>query len=650
MVCCWRTMKEVSLVFGTLCANVLPALEPLAGDNAGDDANYARCKSRSEGLQDDALAGRVRVFLELLLKTRHRGAVDLLHVGFSQMCSAFSRSASPLLRQLSLSMLRDQVAELKNTTSASSITRRSAGIPLVFQAVLCSLDEASMQSESVILMEELLQLAQATAHALSHCSEPAPGMLSSCVHAFNTIRFLMRDARIGPLLSQSYAAAVQIAIAGFSHEQFAVRNSAMMLFTVLLRRGFGAKHNHNEAGATSVTGRAFFARHPSLHPFLLSRLQIATEAAVSAKTSHLHPELHPILTFLSKLQPAAFHKSSSREPLLDFLPLVEACSASCIMHARIMASRAYAALVPASDRLASCKSMLAALESSAVQSSRIGQNNMHGKLLILGELLSDDFLPTIDPVELHGLLELATSASWLGFHENPCPLTRCAFLLVLQRFVPLTLEWDERPVLCGRLHATLVSDDSAHRHLPWWSLYRQVAVRLWSSLLVLGRSATSLLPADAVAAASAVIIGVFAHDSADARVEAAKVAAELGLLTATSEQRKAVLDIVLEQLKDEKSTDCVAQCLASATILAPPTSSVRRCPTGWLMFAVWSAHMLRALFAACPCPRDYPYSQPQPAGVACHCRTDWLDEVSRRGCRVGSGARSVGRDPQNAPL
>jgi len=169
---------------------------------------------------------------------------------------------------------------------------------------------------------------------------------------------------VGESVSIEVPRGLRCAVRGFKHEQWAVRNSAMMLFTALVQRSIANAKNHAASGsgaeaalkranvpllpplsmntaaaaaaATSSlienniitsapvdsssssghggggggdrgsTAAGFFHRFPSLAPFMLSELEDATSSSTATGDHHqtLHPSLVPLLLLLSRLRPS----------------------------------------------------------------------------------------------------------------------------------------------------------------------------------------------------------------------------------------------------------------------------------------------------------------------------------------------------------
>ncbi|KTF93419.1 hypothetical protein cypCar_00024577, partial [Cyprinus carpio] len=315
LVCCWRTMKEVSMLLGHLCQS-MPLCCPL---------------THAEGrgvVTEDQVEGVGKYFREQLLQSRHRGAFELAYVGFVRLTEMLCRSGSATLQQLPAHWLKEVLEEVKSSDPSSKLcaTRRSAGIPFYIQALLSSEPKSSSCGLLKMTMRSLTALAMPSNDADTESSSVPQ------VHALNILRALYRDTRLGENIVPFVSDGMQAAILGFTSPVWAVRNSSTLLFSTLITRIFGVKKGKDEHSKKNrMTGREFFTRFPALYPFLLSQLQ---EAAASVNSDSgqvkLHPSLFLLLLVLGRLYPSPMDGSSSPLGLAPFMPLIIRCCRCCV--------------------------------------------------------------------------------------------------------------------------------------------------------------------------------------------------------------------------------------------------------------------------------------------------------------------------------
>ncbi|XP_041645448.1 thyroid adenoma-associated protein isoform X2 [Cheilinus undulatus] len=415
LVCCWRSMKEVSMLLGQLCQSL-----PL---------HYMDNSHAHPGLiTEEQVEGVGLYFRQQLLQSRHRGAFELAYVGFVRLTSMLCRSGSKTLQQLPARWLSEVLEEVKSSDPSSKLcaTRRSAGIPFYIQALLSSEPKSSSCSLLKMTMRELIALAMPSADRTTDSSTVPQ------VHALNILRALYRDTRLGENIIPFVSEGLQAAVLGFTSPVWAVRNSSTLLFSTLITRIFGVKKGKDEHSKKNrMTGREFFTRFPALYPFLLNQLE---EAAATVESDSgqvkLHPSLFLLLLVLSRLYPSPMDGSSSPLGLAPFMPFIIRCGRSAVYRTREMAARA---LVPFVLLTQVPSTVLSLLQDLPLQPGPQTQHNhIHGTLLqvlfLLRSYQADSHRP---PPAGNGLAEALCQRMWIASRQNLCLVTRGAFLDVL---------------------------------------------------------------------------------------------------------------------------------------------------------------------------------------------------------------------------
>ncbi|XP_075003034.1 tRNA (32-2'-O)-methyltransferase regulator THADA [Calonectris borealis] len=413
LVCCWRSMKEVSLLLGTLC-KLLPS--------------QATCEPSDGLITVEQVKNIGDYFKHHLLQSRHRGAFELAYAGFVQLTEMLSRCNSESLRKMPEQWLSCVLEEIKSCDPSSTLcaTRRSAGIPFYIQALLASEPKKSKTDLLKMTMKELISLA-------------APLNESSVipqVHALNILRALFRDTRLGENIMPYVADGIQAAILGFMSPVWAVRNSSTLLFSALITRIFGVKRGKDENSKKNrMTGREFFSRFPSLYPFLLKQLEVVTHTLNSeAEELKIHPSLFLLLLILGRLYPSPMDGTYSALSMAPFAPFIIRCGHSPVYRSREMSGRALVPFVMVNEVPHTVLSLLEGLPDST--SPCIRQNNIHGTLLQVFHLLQS-YLESKQLVSSdfqQGLGDIITCVGtklWLAKRPNPCLVTRAAYLDVL---------------------------------------------------------------------------------------------------------------------------------------------------------------------------------------------------------------------------
>ncbi|XP_077341799.1 tRNA (32-2'-O)-methyltransferase regulator THADA isoform X1 [Lithobates pipiens] len=418
LVCCWRSMKEVSLLLGFLCQN-LPLQTQL--DSPQGLISVEQIKEMGE------------YFKHHLLQSRHRGAFELAYVGFVKLTDMLIGCKEESLRGLPRQWLCNVLEEIKSSDPSSRLcaTRRSAGIPFYIQALLASEPKNSKACLLKMTMKELINLAMPSGD-LSGNNSTIPQ-----VHALNILRAIFRDTRLGENVIPYVGEGTQAAILGFTSPIWAVRNSATLLFSTLITRIFGVKRGKDERSKKNrMTGREFFSRFPVLYPFLLEQLEaVANTVDSPTGESKLHPSLYLLLLILSKLYPSPMDGTYSALSMAPFIPFIMRCANSPVYRSREMAARALVPFLMTDDIPCTTVELIRSLPDS--DSHLVQQNRNHGVLLQVFHLLQSFFeakhTSNSEQIqrEVCDLIDSLKAKLWLAKRQNPCLVTRAAFIDIL---------------------------------------------------------------------------------------------------------------------------------------------------------------------------------------------------------------------------
>ncbi|XP_058407325.1 thyroid adenoma-associated protein isoform X1 [Diceros bicornis minor] len=414
LVCCWRSMKEVALLLGTLCQ-----LLPMQSVPASPDGLLTVEQVKEIG----------DYFKQHLLQSRHRGAFELAYTGFVKLTEILKRCPDVSLQKLPEQWLWNVLEEIKCSDPSSKlcVTRRSAGIPFYIQALLASEPKKGKMDLLKITMKELISLAEPTDDSSSTVPQ---------VHALNILRALYRDTRLGGNIIPYVADGAKAAILGFTSPVWAVRNSSTLLFSTLITRIFGVKRGKDELSKKNrMTGSEFFSRFPELYPFLLKQLE-AVANTVESGTGELnrHPSMFLLLLVLGRLYPSPMDGTYSALSLAPFIPFIMRCGDSPFYRSREMAARALVPFVMIDEIPDTIRTLLAKLPNCTDQCFR--QNHIHGTLLQVYHLLqafsdSKYRMNTYFQQELADIAVCTKAKLWLAERQNPCLVTRAVYIDIL---------------------------------------------------------------------------------------------------------------------------------------------------------------------------------------------------------------------------
>ncbi|XP_072879043.1 tRNA (32-2'-O)-methyltransferase regulator THADA isoform X4 [Chlorocebus sabaeus] len=297
LVCCWRSMKEVALLLGTLC-QLLP-MQPVP--------------ESSDGLLTVEQVKEIGdYFKQHLLQSRHRGAFELAYTGFVKLTEVLNRCPNVSLQKLPEQWLWSVLEEIKCSDPSSKLcaTRRSAGIPFYIQALLASEPKKGKMDLLKITMKELISLAGPTDDLQSTVPQ---------VHALNILRALFRDTRLGENIIPYVADGAKAAILGFTSPVWAVRNSSTLLFSALITRIFGVKRAKDELSKTNRCGHS---------PVYHSREMAARALVPFVMIDHIPNTIRTLLATLPSCTDQCFRQNRIHGTLLQVFHLLQAYSDS----------------------------------------------------------------------------------------------------------------------------------------------------------------------------------------------------------------------------------------------------------------------------------------------------------------------------------
>ena len=293
LVCCWRSMKEVSLLIGILVSSF----------------SSDKCLLTTEVLflNKNTVNKIWDMFCNILLRSKHAGAYELASLGFMELCSVLWMHKDPDLecipRNALISLITDLVSQsLSNKTV--QVTRRSAGIPFFLQAICNTEPVIKAKFTLKFLMSSLTEF----------CLHKVCFDINNFVVAVNILRSFYKDTKLAEDIYPYVANGVIIAIQGFSSACWAVCNSCTLLFSSLMQRIFGVKKS-------KMTGREFFSRFPTLYPFLLEKAKSSCRNTM-CKPSTPNATMFPLLLLLSHLYPSVLEGSEAIMKLTVFIPYV----------------------------------------------------------------------------------------------------------------------------------------------------------------------------------------------------------------------------------------------------------------------------------------------------------------------------------------
>ncbi|KAM0786330.1 hypothetical protein ACM66B_001803 [Microbotryomycetes sp. NB124-2] len=333
------------------------------------------------------------LFAEWLARIRHRG-------GYMAVSPCYARASAALLSCKGWS----EVSELPFEWLAMHIdsivaddvstTRRSAGVPFCIVGLLIVMMPVDL-ARAKKAFERLFEIAESKSTDIRD---------SSRVHAMNTLRTAILDAKCAALVTPYIERGFLVSVALFWSSNWICRNVAMLTYSALVTRAFTSRRinlkRDHQALQHRLTADDFFGRFPALHAVLLRELEYCSrEHLDDLPTSDLHSSLFSILMLLSLIQTTNRVDPTSSSPSDVFIPIVRKCAKSRVWKIRDVAGDALTGLVPTLQVASVCVDILSDLEGKT-------ENEMHGKLVqVLRVLQAAGPLPLSDLSQLHGSIE-----------------------------------------------------------------------------------------------------------------------------------------------------------------------------------------------------------------------------------------------------
>lgn len=456
VVTSWLLVKEGSV----LLADMVSCL-PLEGDLTQQGAKDSSVNQNWLISSNDVhLIGQRMV--KSLLGLKHMGAISSAGQAFSIICRRLmqmypaavrsddhNRSERPNLQDLPRVWLRQllelvcpqkvlrslpeeynqhrllvphscEPSSLSDHSTVLFFLRRSTGLATAFVSILRA--EPFRGSKATLLQACVAGLVGSLSQGLALNTEPSLNKSSeassssnvaclpwqSRVHALNILKLIFEDSVLAPDLHSWSSSTLRISMLGFRSSNWAVRNSSMMLFAILLRHTVGGKVVHSDGSSHNrVTASQFFTRLPLLRDFVKREMaNVVDFKSTKKKVSTERSLLYPLLMLLSRLRPSLFEEDVQSNALFvenklalgttatsSLIPMLQKCAfTDRHFSARVMAARAVSNLTPSGECfLEMIKKICGDIKELAAQSKLFvpdDHNASHGILVLAKSLVS----------------------------------------------------------------------------------------------------------------------------------------------------------------------------------------------------------------------------------------------------------------------
>lgn len=350
LVNAWRAIKEISLFLGDLS---------LRG------ADYV--------LNTELILKIANHLLELMTKTKHRGAFEQAFYGFSQICVALRLNCNSELHETPTKILHKLIKSITGMPDEKDkITRRSAGLPFIIQAILQSELKTTSNKDFHFTMKNLISYAK------------NESQVESRVHSLNILRALFSCKELKECTMEYVSDAFQCSLNAYDAETWSERNSSTLLFSALVIKIFGPQHTKNNEEIcirNKMNAKLFFLHFPELYNFIH---ELLLETQVKNIENKKNAKLHPVLILLNRL--CNSYDDNNATQFKEFIPIVEKFIDCSELQTRILCAKFVANCLPCN-----CVSEIILSNMECLKVKNLSANSEHGILLKILNLCKRDF-------------------------------------------------------------------------------------------------------------------------------------------------------------------------------------------------------------------------------------------------------------------
>lgn len=289
LICGWKTVKECSLSMGSMCTRFWWPKEQIK-----------MRKEKFPGLNTEPILDlsditKILEFFDHYLRNlRHRGAFEQAYNGFFMVTKRIWHDDD--LRALLTNTLHEIMNDFKGNglndvkkieCLKAYVTRRSAGLPFIVQAILNS--EHKHDSKTLRwVMDSLFQILE---------SENVE--LFQRIHCLNILRALIKEHFLGEKVITYVGKTFALTLESLKSDSFQIRNCANMLLKATVDRTFGVNRLRDDIHRRNqLSFERFFTECSNLHHTML---KILLEAA---KDRECLAAVHAVFIVLFRLRPS----------------------------------------------------------------------------------------------------------------------------------------------------------------------------------------------------------------------------------------------------------------------------------------------------------------------------------------------------------
>lgn len=308
----WKTIKECSLSLGAICQRFWWPKELIKDDK------FPGLKTDSI-LNNEAIVEIIDFFDHYMRNLRHRGAFEQAYNGFIMVTQRVWHDVT--FRELLTKRLEEIMNDFKEVVCDDKkvgylkayVTRRSAGLPFIVQAILIA--EHKHDSKTLRWIMDNLFIVLETNKAETYQK----------IHCLNILKALIREHRLGEKVLPYVGKTFVVTMDSLRSDSFPIRNCGNMLLKAIVDRTFGiSRLRDNIHRRNQLTFEKFFNECPGLHAKMLSHLNDALVNQECLIT--IHSVFIVLFRLLPGLNPSDHVKNNIIVPFIEpILRLVYNC-------------------------------------------------------------------------------------------------------------------------------------------------------------------------------------------------------------------------------------------------------------------------------------------------------------------------------------
>ncbi|XP_064484213.1 uncharacterized protein LOC135396912 isoform X2 [Ornithodoros turicata] len=354
-------------------------------------------------------------FVDVLFECRHRGAIESCYESYRAFCRLIALSEDAEIAGLPFENLRRLLLQVVRKTKSASVTRRSAGLPLLKRALVESKPDNSQHSLLAYAVDELEKAARSPLSEMTGLDQEVDLIQAEALHILCS---LVGAASLSSAMLPHLGRILRLTVDMLSAPRWVIVNAAHQLYGAVMPRLLGQKKTKEIVGHNTMTAAELFSRYPDLCVQFLSCL---TEDKLCGRKDTMF-----VLDFLSRLTPTAF-TSKEQDYLNPFLKCLDNHLTCDSWAQRLLAAKCYRLLCTPS-----C-SQLRRLLDALTGEDHCSTNRMQAGLHLANLLLRDNPHLATDLGSIYEGL-LTSRFAWMlskGYY-----LVCVEFLEFLERILP----------------------------------------------------------------------------------------------------------------------------------------------------------------------------------------------------------------------